>query len=697
MQTLRNIGIAAHIDAGKTTLTERILYYTGNTHRMGDVHHGNTVMDFMDEERERGITIKAAATQAEWNWKEDTYQINIIDTPGHVDFTLEVERSLRVLDGLVVLFSAVHGVEPQSETVWRQANRYEVARLAFINKMDLPGAFYESVLKQMTKRLDCTPLLLQIPLGEEEFFEGVIDLITMKAFRWEDEDEFSEEAIPGELAEEAKQARQQMLEQLAEYDEVLFAKIFDAPDTITKEEIMSAIRKVTFERTLIPVLLGSAYKNKGVQLLLDAICAYLPAPDEITEVKGVHPKTNDSVTRKRTTEAPFSALVFKIALDDQHRKMAFFRVYSGKCKVGTQLLNPRTGNRERLINLYRMDGEKRIKLDGVQAGDIAVLASVKDIQTGDTLCAIDKPVILENILLPDPVIGMVVEAKHTKDLDKLEEVLNQLEAEDPSLKVVEDEESGRILLRGMGELHLDVIAHRLRDDFKVEVAMGKPEVNYKEMFTQTVTYTYDYERLQPELLQAKITVSIGPADEEYLESTDFLTKGMRLQFENQLESKKIPAIYIDHIRRGFERMMPVGVTAHFGLHNMKVVLKDAEVYDHSNELAFELCARNTFRRAAPDAGPIIVEPIMSLEINCPEEYIGNVIGDLNRRRGQPQAMEPRVGYSIIKGQAPMSELFGYAAKIRTLSTGRASASVTFSHYAPLPDGLKDGVVKSFGY
>jgi elongation factor G len=507
-RVLRNIGIGAHIDAGKTTLTERILYFTGVIHRMGEVHDGNTIMDFMEEERDRGITIQAAATQTDWTWGEQDYSLNIIDTPGHVDFTIEVERSLRVLDGLVVLFSAVHGVEPQSETVWRQANRHKVPRIAFINKMDLPGAYYEAVIEQMEKRLGCTPLLLQIPIGEEEFFEGLVDLVHMKAMVWDGE-AYSTIAIPSELMEEAGKARLAMLEQLAEYDEAIFLKIFDEPENITTADIESAIRQTTITQQLIPVMLGSAYKNKGVQPLLDAICAYFPAPEDLGTISGKHPHTGKDVSLERNDEAPFTALVFKIALDAQHRKMAFFRVYSGQAQFGQQMLNTNTGHKERLINLYRLNGEKRIKVEELQAGDIAAMANVKNINTGDTLCSPKHPVVLENIITPEPVISMVVEAKTSQDLDKLEVALQQLEAEDPSMHVIEDEDSGKTLISGMGELHLDVLAHRLRDEFKVEVNLGKPEVNYKEMLTQSIDFSYEYERQLPEPLQAAISINIG--------------------------------------------------------------------------------------------------------------------------------------------------------------------------------------------
>lgn len=691
-ELLRNIGIAAHIDAGKTTLTERILFYTGRTHRIGEVHDGTTIMDYMEEERERGITITAAATQTQWPWRDTEYTINIIDTPGHVDFTVEVERSMRVIDGLIVLFSAVHGVEPQSETVWRQADRYHVPRLAFVNKMDLPGAHFEEVMEQMRKRLAARPVALQIPVGEEEFFRGIIDLVSQQATIWEGE-ERKVQPIPEELRAAAENARQQMLETLAEYDEGILSKIFDDPGAITEEEVRRAIRRATLSREIVPVLCGSAYKNKGAQMVLDAICAYLPSPKDVGAVRGVHPQTGQEEKRSLVGDDPFAALVFKIALDDQHRKMAFFRVYSGHARRGQSVYNPRTGEKERLANLYQLHGGKRNAVWEVAAGDIAALGGVKDIVTGDTLCAPDKPIVLESIQFPQPVVGMVIEAKHSRDIDKLHEALRQLEEEDPSLQVLEDEETAQTLIRGMGELHLEVVSHRLRDDFKLEANLGRPQVNYKEQLSQTVSGTYEYRREVGEPLYAKLAFELGPADAAFLESPEFQGGRTRLQFESRLPEGTMKPEYLAAARRGFENMLQVGIIAGYEVHSMKAVVTGAQASHDSSELAFELCAREAFREYAPQGAPILVEPIMSIEISSPEEYIGALMGDLNRRRGIPQGMEPRASHTIVKAQAPLAELFGYAAQIRTLTSGRASAALTFSHYAPVPEQVAKGLLE----
>jgi elongation factor G len=681
---LRNIGIAAHIDAGKTTLTERILFYTGRTHRIGEVHEGTTIMDYLEEERERGITITAAATQTEWIWREHPYAINIIDTPGHVDFTVEVERSMRVIDGLIALFSAAHGVEPQSETVWRQANRYHVPRIAFINKMDLPGAYFEDVLEQMRKRLAARPLPIQIPIGEEEFFRGLIDLVTQKAIYWDEESIVTGE-IPEELEAEAKNARRNLLETLAEYDETIFAKFFENPAGITEEEVRRAIRRGTLAREFTPVLCGSAYKNKGVQPVLDAVCAYLPSPADVGDVKGTHPRTGEIEKRPLESRAPFAALVFKIALDDQHRKMAFFRVYSGLVRRGQNVFNPRSGKQEKMANLYQMHGGKHNTVWEVKAGDIAALGNVKDITTGDTLCDANLPILLESIQFPDPVIGMAIEAKHSRDLERMIEILRQIEEEDPSFKVIEDEESGQTIIRGMGELHLEVIAHRLRDDFKLEVNLGRPQVNYREKLTKTIPFSYEYLREVGEPLHAQLSFEIGPAGDAFLESPEFLSGRTRLQLVNDLPENALKPDYLAAIRNSFEQMLRTGVLAGFELHHLKVRLTGAQQFSDSSELAFELCARKAFRRAAPQCAPILLEPIMSIEVSCPEENIGAIMGDLNRRRCVPQGMEPRPSHHLIRAQGPLSELFGYAANIRTLSSGRATASLTFSHYAPIPE------------
>jgi elongation factor G len=688
---LRNIGIAAHIDAGKTTLTERVLYYAGRTHRLGEVHDGTTVMDYLEEERERGITITAAATQVDWEWQGISHVINIIDTPGHVDFTAEVERSMRVIDGLVVLFSAAHGVEPQSETVWRQADRYGVPRIAFINKMDLPGADFEDVLAQMRKRLAARPLPLQWPIGEEEFFRGIIDLVEQEALWWEDE-KLNRTPTPPELAEMAATARQQMLEVLAEYDEGIFAKVFDAPGTISAAEIRGAVRRAVRAREIVPVLCGSAYKNKGVEPVLDAVCAYLPSPVDVGAVQGIHPQSGTPETRPLSAEAPFAALAFKITLDEQHRKLVFFRVYSGLARRGQVALNPRTGQRERLGNLYQLHGGKHNAVWEVKAGDIAALAGLKDIQTGDTLCAADAPIILEAIQFPEPVVSMVIEARHSRDLDRLHEVLRDIEEEDPSFRVVEDEETGQTLIRGMGELHLEVVAHRLQSDFKLEANLGRPQVNYQEQLSQAQEFTHEFLREVGERLQAQLRFELGPAEAPFLESLDFQLGRTRLQFENDLPDESFKAEYLTAIRRGFENMMPIGVQAGYELHSMKVRLLEARQFPDSNELAFELCAREGFRVAAAQCAPILVEPIMDIEIACPEESISGILSDLNRRRGMPKGVEPRHNHTLVRAEAPLAELFGYAVDIRTLSAGRATAALTFSHYAPVPEQIAKGIL-----
>lgn len=691
---LRNIGFAAHIDAGKTTLTERVLFYTGKTHKIGEVHTGDTIMDYLVEERERGITITAATTKTQWKWRDTLYTLNIIDTPGHVDFTVEVERSLRVLDGLVVLFSAAHGVEPQSETVWRQANRYKVPRLAFINKMDLPGADYLGVVEEMRKRLVTRPVVMQVPIGEEREFRGLVDLVTQKAYFWEEEG-ITSCKVPAEMAEEVGGQRQKLLETLAEFDEGLLEKVFETPETITEEEIREVLRRTTLQHQLVPVFCGSAYKNKGVELLLDAVCALLPSPVDVRAVKGVNPKTGAEETRSLHSDDPFAALVFKIALDEQHRKMAFFRVYSGKAHRGQVVWNTRVGGRERLNNIYQVHGGKRTLVEEVIAGDIAAAGNVKDIQTGDTLCAQEAPIRLETITFPQPVVGMVVEARRSSDLEPLHEALAQIEEEDPSFKVVEDEETGQTIIRGMGELHLEVIIHRLRDDFKIEATAGRPRVAYREQFTKTVADTYELHRETDEQhLYAKLTFEIGPADEAFLNSPEFQAGQTRLQFVDELPEKTLPPTFVEAVRRGFEGMISQGPLSNHELHHMRVRLTDAVMQPGlSDEQAFELCARIGFRRTAPHAAPVLLEPIMDVEVNTPEEYVGPIIGDINRRRGVPRGMEPRIGYTLIKAKVPLAELFGYAVHVRTLSSGRATAALTFSHYDVVPENVAKRVLK----
>ncbi len=693
---LRNIGIAAHIDAGKTTLTERILFFAGRSHRIGEVHDGNTVMDYLEEERERGITITAAATQVQWPGRDRECTINIIDTPGHVDFTVEVERSMRVIDGLVVLFSAVHGVEPQSETVWRQADRYRAPRLAFVNKMDLPGADFEGVLQQMQRRLGAHPVALQWPLGAEEFFEGVIDLVEACAVTWTEEGPQTG-PIPAEQQAEAEAMRGKMLEILAEYDEELLRAYFEAPEAITPDAIRRAARRATLSRQVVPVFCGSAYKNKGVQPLMTAVCDFLPAPTDVGAVEGVDPATQQPEKRPLAEDAPFAALVFKIALDEQHRKLCFFRVYAGLARRGQSVFNPRTGQVEKLSNLYQLHGGKHSAVWEVAAGDIAALGGAKALQTGDTLCDPDHPILLETIQFPEPVISMVIEAKHSRDLDDLQAALAQLAEEDPSFKVVEDEESGQTLIRGMGELHLEVMSHRLRDDYKIEVNLGRPQVNYKEQLTKAISHTYTFERELGEPLFAELTFTLSPADAAFLEGPEFSSGRTRLQFESTVTADGWKPEYEAAVRRGLENMLSVGPLAGFEMHSLKATLTNAEVRAGlTNERACELCAREGFLAATPLARPVLVEPVMSLEIACPEEYIGGVMGDLNRRRGVPLGMEPKASHHLIKAEAPLAELFGYAAHLRTLTSGRATAAVTFARFAEAPESVLQSVLKKRG-
>ena len=683
---LRNIGIAAHIDAGKTTLTERILYYAGRTHRMGEVHEGTTIMDYMGEERERGITIMAAATQVQWTSRELLYTINIIDTPGHVDFTVEVERSLRVCDGLIALLSAVEGVEPQSETIWRQADRYHIPRLVFVNKMDLPGADFEDVIQQVRKRFAARTLPLQVPIGQEEFFEGVVDLVTRKAMIWEGED-WHEIPIPEDLREEVAEARQHLLETLAEYDEALFTKVFEAPEEITEPMIRKAIRHATLARQIVPVLCGSAYKKKAVQPLLHAICAYLPSPADVGATKGTIPGTGQEVSRSLQAKEPFAALIFKIVHDELHHRIAFFRVYSGLARRGQAVLNPRTHNRERLNNVYQLHGGKHNTVWEVSAGDIGALGGVKDIITGDTLCDADHPILLESIPFPEPVIAMVVEARHSRDLDKLKDALHILEDEDPSFKAGEDPETGQMLIHGMGELHLEVMSHRLRDEFKVDVNLGRPQVNYKEQLSQTIFITHEYTREVGDPLYAQLEFELGPADAEFLKSQEFQTGRQRVQFEEAVPDGSIKPEYLPAVRRGFESMWHVGPLAGLEMHSFKVRVRGGKMSSDSSVLAFELCAREAFRATAAQCGPILVEPIMWVEVTGPDEYTGGIMSDLNRRRGIPLGLDVKLTHTIIKAHVPLSELFGYASQVRNLSSGRALASITFSHYAPATEAV----------
>ncbi len=694
----RNIGIAAHIDAGKTTTTERILYYTGISHKIGEVHDGAATMDWMEQEQERGITITSAATKTSWEWKDQEYAINIIDTPGHVDFTVEVERSLRVLDGTVALFCAVSGVEPQSETVWRQADRYKVPRIGFVNKMDRSGADFLHVVNDVREKLGANAIPLQLPIGAEETFKGVVDLITNEAIVWNEEDRgmtYEVIDIPADMVDLVKEYREKLVEAVAEYDEALMEKFFDDPDSITKEEMMAAIRKAAIDMTITPMMCGSAFKNKGVQALLDAVCTYLPSPLDVDAVEGIDPKTDEPTSRKPDENEPFAALAFKIATDPFVGRLCFFRVYSGALDAGSYILNTRTEKKERISRIFQMHSNKQNPIPRVSAGDIAAGVGFKDIRTGDTLCDLDKPIVLESMTFPDPVIGVAVEPKSQKDMDKLGMALAKLAEEDPTFKVKYDEDTNQTVISGMGELHLEIIVDRLRREFKVECNQGQPQVNYKEALTKTVEHR---ERLKKQSggsgLFAEIEFSMGPADEEFLESDEFKNGKTKLQFVNKITGGSIPKEYFPSVQKGFKAMMDNGVLAGYTMDSMKVTIVDGKTHAvDSKPIAFELCAKEGFRAAAPKSGAVLMEPIMKLEVVTPEEYTGSVIGDLNRRRGLPKSQEPRTGGAVsIQADVPLSEMFGYVTSLRTITSGRANSTMEFSHYAAAPKGVADEVI-----
>lgn len=686
---LRNIGVAAHIDAGKTTLTERILYYTGKIHRLGETHMGNSQMDTMQQERDRGITISAAATQTSWNWQDENYTINIIDTPGHVDFTIEVERALRVLDGMIALFDAVAGVEPQSETVWQQANRYHIPRIAFVNKMDRLGADFDNVVNEIIQQLGSNAIPLQIPVGQEEHFTGVVDLIQMKAIIWDDqeEDQFELTDIPDELLEEAQTARNNLLEKLADIDEAFFEEYAEVFEEIGQESVVKAVRRATLARQMVPVLLGSAYKNKGVQPLLDAVTAYLPSPVDIPEIEGIDPKTEETLQLQTGREAPFLAFVFKVLLDDQNRRLVFMRIYSGQLKIGDQFRNMRTGQASRIGHLYQIHSDKRTRIEQVEAGDIAAIVGLKDLQTGDTLSAINRSVILESLFVPEPVISLVVEARQSKDLDKLEQVLDKLAEEDPTLQVVFDEDRNQTVLKGMGELHLEVLIKRLNDDFGVSVNTGPPQVTYKEELTATIKHreTLHRQTSGPDLF-AEIEIEIGPVDTVFLESEPFKNGLQKLQFINEVDHSTLPLEFAQSVEKGFKSVMNNGILAGNELRQMKVRLLDAKTHmTESNALAFEMAAVSAYRSAAPNASPRLLEPMMKAEIYTPNEYLGGIVGDLNRRRALIKGQELRKDQIIIKAEVPLAEMFGYVTKLRALSSGRASFSMQFLKYQVVPE------------
>jgi elongation factor G len=698
----RNFGIAAHIDAGKTTTTERILYYTGVNHKIGEVHDGGATMDWMAQEQERGITITSAATTCFWNFPmeqgkkvADTkqYKFNIIDTPGHVDFTVEVERSLRVLDGLLALFCAVSGVEPQSETVWRQANRYRVPRIGFVNKMDRSGADFLNVVKQVREMLGAKAVPLQLPIGAEDNFKGVVDLITMKGIVWNEADmgmTFQEVPIPADMQAEVDQYRQELVEAVAEYDEKLLEKFFEDPNTITEAEMHEAIRKATIDISIIPMMCGSSFKNKGVQTALDAVVRYLPGPLDIEAVKGTHPDTDAELVRNADPKEPFSALAFKIMTDPFVGRLAFFRAYSGRLDAGSYVLNTRTGKKERISRIMQMHANKQNPVDYIEAGDIGAAVGFKEIKTGDTLCDEDNPITLESMTFPDPVISIAIEAKTQADVDKMGMAIAKLVEEDPTLKVRTDEETGQTILSGMGELHLEIIIDRMKREFKVEINQGAPMVAYKEAFRASVEHRETYKKQTGGRGKfGDIAFEIGPADEAWLKENP--TGGM--QFVNEIFGGSIPKEFVPPIIKGFTASMNQGVMAGYPLLDMKIRVYDGSYHDvDSDAISFELCAKQGFREAGKKAKPVLLEPIMKVEVLTPDQYMGDVTGDLNRRRGMLEGMDSRHGVQVIKAKVPLSEMFGYVTQLRSLSSGRATSTMEFSHYAPAPNNVAEEII-----
>ena len=684
----RNIGIMAHIDAGKTTTTERILFYTGKNYKLGETHDGSATMDWMAQEQERGITITSAATTVFWNYQNNQYKYNIIDTPGHVDFTVEVERSLRVLDGAVALFCAVGGVEPQSETVWRQADKYKVPRIAFINKMDRAGADFFSVISQIKERLGTNPIPLQIPIGQEDLFKGVVDLIRNKALIWDEASngtKFYEVPMPDDLKDIADEYRQKLIEGVAEDNEDLMAKFFDDPNSITEEEMLAQIRKATLEMRITPVLCGASFKNKGIQSLLDAVAAFLPSPMDIEGVEGINPKTEEEEIRPIDVKAPFSALAFKIATDPYVGRICFFRVYSGKLESGSYVYNASTGKKERISRIMQMHANKQNPMEVISAGDIGAAVGFKDIKTGNTLCDESHPIILESMKFPDPVIGIAIEPKTQGDIDKMNNALIKLVEEDPTLVVKTDESSGQTVINGMGELHLDIILDRLKREFNVEVNQGAPQVAYKEAITASYQHREVYKKQTGGRGKfADIIFEIGPADEGF--------KG--LQFINEVKGGNIPKEYMPAIEKGFKSAMENGVLAGYPMESMKVRIIDGSYHPvDSDALSFELCARVGFKEACRKANPILLEPIMKLEVLTPDAYLGDVTGDLNRRRGVLENVIAKVGVQAIQAKVPLQQMFGYVTALRTITSGRANSTMEFSHYAELPKDISENILK----
>ena len=687
----RNIGIMAHIDAGKTTTSERILFYTGKTHKIGEVHDGGATMDWMAQEQERGIAVTSAATTAYWAWNGKKYKFNLIDTPGHVDFTAEVERSLRVLDGAVATYCAVGGVEPQSETVWRQADKYNVPRIGYVNKMDRSGADFFEVVRQMKDILGATPCPISVPIGAEEKFKGIVDLIRMKAILWHDETmgaEYDIEDIPAELKDECEEWRAKLVETAAEQDEALMEKYFEDPDSLTEEEIIAGIRKGTLALNIVPMTCGSSFKNKGVQTLLDYVCMFLPSPLDTPNIIGTNPDTGEEEDRKPSEDEKTAALAFKIATDPYVGRLTFFRVYSGKIEAGSYIYNVRSGKKERVSRLFQMHSNHQNPVDVIGAGDIGAGVGFKDIHTGDTLCDEDAPIVLESMDFPDPVIGIAVEPKTQKDLDKLSQGLAKLAEEDPTFTVKTDEQSGQTVISGMGELHLDIIIDRLKREFKVECNQGKPQVNYKEAITKTVNLREVYKKQSGGRGKfADIIVNVGPVDEDFKEGG--------LQFENKVTGGNIPKEFIPSVQKGFENAMKSGVLGGFPLDSLKVELLDGSFHPvDSDQLSFEIAALQAYKNACAQAGPVLMEPIMKLEVVTPEENMGDVIGDLNKRRGQVEGMESsRSGARIVKAMVPLAEMFGYVTALRTITSGRATSSMQYDHHAPVSSSIARSVLE----
>ncbi len=685
----RNIGIMAHIDAGKTTTTERILFYTGKNYKLGETHEGSATMDWMVQEQERGITITSAATTVFWNWHNNRYKYNIIDTPGHVDFTVEVERSLRVLDGAIAIFCAVGGVEPQSETVWRQADKYGVPRIAFINKMDRAGADFFGVVNQIKERLGANPIPIEIPIGQESLFNGVVNLIENKALVWDESSngqKFEEIPMPEDLKEVVAEYRQKLVEGVAEENEELMMKFFDDPNSITADEIVAEIRKATLSRKIVPVMCGSAFKNKGVQTLLDAVAAFLPSPLDIKEVDGINPKTEVAESRPIDVKAPFSALAFKIATDPYVGRLCFFRVYSGSLESGSYVYNANTGKKERIARIMQMHSNKQNPLDRIEAGDIGAAVGFKDIKTGHTLCDEKHPIVLESMKFPEPVISIAIEPMTMGDMDKMTNALLKLAEEDPTFRVKTDEVSGQTIISGMGELHLDIIMDRMRREFGVEVNKGRPQVAYKEAITATVQHHEIYKKQTGGKGKfADVLFEIGPADE-----------GVQgLQFVNDVKGGNIPKEYIPAIEKGFKEAMQNGVLAGYPLDSMKVTIIDGSAHPvDSDQLSFEVCAKIGFKNACRKAAPVLLEPIMKLEVVTPDAYVGDVTGDLNRRRGMLESIDAKVGAQAIHAKVPLEKMFGYVTALRTITSGRATSSMEFSHYQEVAPNLQEEILKN---